>query len=292
VNQGKKGLSKGLEVEVKNSMNALTRVISFTSGKGGVGKTNSVVNTALSLAEGGAKVLILDADFGLANIDVLFNCSAEYHMGHVINGTRDLSEIVVEVSDGVSFIPASNGVESLACLLPEQRQFIFESLQTVACNYDYLLIDTPAGIGPDVLFFNSASHEVICIIHPEPTSLTDAYAMIKVLSHTYGHRLIRVLVNCVESEREALKAYDRLASAVEEHLFVRPEFLGFIPQDQALKSSAQRRSPLVKEFPSSPAASAYKSLAKKIERELFDYQLSGALQFFFQNLVQVNDYGR
>jgi len=291
VNQRANGLSDGLVKQVNSGMNALTRVMSFTSGKGGVGKTHSVVNTALCLADRNAKVLILDADFGLANIDMLFNCKVEHHLGHVLSGSRELSEIVVEASERVSFIPASSGIESLACLHIEQRQFLFESLQELASQYDYLLIDTPAGIGPDVLFFNSASHEVICVIHPEPTSLTDAYAMIKVLSQTYGHRLIRILVNAVDSEREALRAYDRLASAVEEHLFTRPDYLGFVPYDSAVKESAQRRKPLVKEFPSSSATRAYQGIAKKIEQELFDYQPSGALQFFFQNLIQVNQYG-
>ena len=151
----------------------VTRVISFTSGKGGVGKTHTVVNTAVTLAAQGFSVLILDADLGLANVDVLAGVTPKGTLHDVLKGRCALDDILVEGPGGIVIIPAASGVEEIQALGNAEKMVLMSEVERIAHHYDFLLIDTPAGIGSDVMYFNSAAGEVVCVITGEPTSLTD-----------------------------------------------------------------------------------------------------------------------
>ncbi len=264
----------------------LTRVMSVTSGKGGVGKSTAALNLAIALAREGKRVLLLDADFGLANLNVLLGLRPQATLHEVFSGTAALSDIILDGPDGIQIIPAASGVHSMRSLTTDQRLFLMQAVEEVAHNYDYLLIDTQAGIGDEVLHFASASNEILCVINSEPTSLTDAYALIKVLGLHYGEKEISVLVNNVNDLNEAEKAFTRLANAAERFLHVELRYKGFIPRDSSVNEAVQEQKALLTLFPSSSAARAFTTVADRIDRDFYSHRIKGGMQFFFQQLVE------
>lgn len=270
---------------------ANTRVISFTSGKGGVGKTHTVVNVGLALAGMGKSVLVLDADLGLANIDVLLGLEVHHTLEDVLCGRKGIEEIVLQTSSGMAIIPAASGVESMCQLSAQQHAILLSEIEKIAWQYDYLLVDTPAGIGRDVLFFNSASSEIACIINGDPTSLTDAYALIKVMVQNYNEKEFHVIVNNVSTEYQARKAFRRLQDAVDKFLKARLNYLVHIPADEAVAESIAQRNSVVTIFPSSAAARSLVRLAEKIDANFHSQKLKGGMQFFFRQLLDVGAYG-
>ncbi|MDC0358795.1 MinD/ParA family protein [Oligoflexia bacterium] len=273
------------------TVKSTTRVMSFTSGKGGVGKTNTVVNFGIALARAGKSVLILDADLSLANIDVLLGLEVQYTLNDFIKGRKALEEIIIDGPEGISIIPASSGIESICNLEPPEHLMILEAVEKIGWKYDYLLIDTPAGIGSDVMFFNSASNEVVCVITSDPASLTDAYALIKVLSKKYGEKSLSVIVNNVPTNNQATSAFRRLNEAVGKFLQVELKYLGYIPSDQAVHQAVGQRKGLLMEYPSSKAAMAITSMAERVDCEFHSFKLKGGMQFFFKQLLEVGGYG-
>lgn len=270
----------------------ITRVISFTSGKGGVGKTSSVLNVGISLAREGRSVLILDADLGLANVDVMLGLSPRSTLLDVLEGRCSIRDILLPGPEGIMIIPSASGVESICTLSAAQRLQLMEAVEEIASNFDYLLIDTQAGISSEVMYFNSAAGEVVCVINAEPTSLTDSYAMIKLLSRNYGERSISIVVNNVADEREATEAYARLSRAVDRFLQVELRYLGFVPSDMAAREAVQAQSPVAQLFPSSQAALGYARVARRLDERFLERRVKGGLQFFFRQLLEVSEYGR
>lgn len=270
---------------------AVTRVLSFTSGKGGVGKTHTVTNTGIALAELGMSVLILDADLGLANVDVLLNLKPKGNLHDVLKGRVTLDDILIEGPGGISIIPAASGVEELQALDSEAKMFLLQEIERVAHRFDYLLIDTPAGIGSDVMYFNSAAADVVCVITGEPTSLTDTYALIKVLSGSYGEKRVSVIVNDVPSEDAARQAFGKLARAVDKFLQVEVRYVGWIPSDEIVRECVMQQRPVVLEYPSSRIAMAVAEVARTLDEERLSRRLKGGMQFFFRQLLEMSSYG-
>lgn len=281
-------MKKGTQSKIRQDV---TRVMSFTSGKGGVGKTHTVVNTAISLASQGFSVLVLDADLGLANVDVLAGITPKGTLHDVLKGRCSLDTILVEGPGGIVIIPAASGIEEIQALGASEKMVLMSEVERIAHHYDYLLIDTPAGIGSDVMYFNSAAGEVVCVITGEPTSLTDSYALVKVLSASYGEKSFWVVVNDVECEADAQAAFYALSSAVQKFLHVETRFLGWIPSDEAVRECIMERKPLSHIRPSSKAALGISQVARTIVEQAPRRRVKGGMQFFFRQLLDMPGYG-
>lgn len=263
------------------------RTLAITSGKGGVGKTNVVVNLALELADMGRKVLLIDADLGLANVDVVLGLAPKYSINDVIHGEKTLDEIVVEGPRGIKILPASSGVSELSQLTNDEKLMILQELDAYETDADTVLIDTAAGISDMVLYFNTAAQERIVVATGEPTSLTDAYALIKVLHTERQERRFRILVNNVPDERAAKDVYRKLAMAADHFLGgLSLDYLGFIPTDPAVNKSVMQQRALVEAYKNSPASQAFRKLAINLLNLPME-QTSGNIKFFWRRLVNM-----
>lgn len=241
-----------------------TRVIAVASGKGGVGKTNVVANLAVSLSKMGKRVLVLDADLSLGNLDVLLGLVPQHTIEDVLVGTHTLAEIMLIGPAGIHVLPAGSGVPRLTSLTEAQQVMIQEQLADLAAEMDVLLIDTGAGISPNVTFFASSADETMVIVSPEPTSLTDAYALIKVLARQYRERRFKVLVNRARSPREASEVFGKLDVAVDRFLHVAVELVGAVPDDDYVHMAVMQQKAVSDMFPEAPSTQVFKRLAQQL----------------------------
>ena len=239
-------------------------VISVSSGKGGVGKTSIAVNMAFSLARGGLKCLLVDGDLGLANIDVLLGLTVRSTIRDVIAGDEEPSNVIVFPEPGLGVLPASSGVSDMVNLGPEDRGQIGEILGEISHDFDCMIIDTAAGIGPSVLWFNAFAGRSIVVLTPDPTSLTDAYALIKVLNREHGRKEFYLIPNMVKDEREGLQVYEGLGKVVKRFLKITPHHLGSIPRDAEGVKAVREQRPFLKSSPRSKAAEAIDKMSKAI----------------------------
>jgi flagellar biosynthesis protein FlhG len=240
------------------------RVVAITSGKGGVGKTNVVAGLALALAQLGQRVVVMDADFGLANLDILLGLSPKYTLEHVLRGEKVIEEILLEGPLGIRIIPASSGIQELTRLDTMSELRLVQGLQRVAETADWLLIDTAAGIHDSVLKLLMAAQEVILVATPEPTSLVDAYAMVKVLHLRDPNKLLWLLVNNGQSVEESQETVDQLQAVAERFLGKQLQVLGMIPNDPHLLQAVRQQRGVVELFPRSPATQAFQALARQL----------------------------
>lgn len=244
------------------------RVVAITSGKGGVGKTNVVAGLALALAGQGQRVIVMDADFGLANLDILLGLSPKYTLEHVLRGEKVLEEILLEGPAGIRIIPASSGIQELTRLDTMSELRLVQGLQRVAETADWLLIDTAAGIHDSVLKLLMAAQEVILVTTPEPTSLVDAYAMVKVLHLREAAKPLWLLVNNGQSADEAQETIDQLQAATDRFLGKQIKVLGMIPSDPHVLQAVRQQRGVVDLFPRSPAARAFQTIARQLLGEV------------------------
>ncbi len=240
------------------------RMVAVTSGKGGVGKTNIVTNLALALARQGTRVLVVDGDLGLANVDLLLGVAPQYDLQDVILGQRSIRDVVFEGPDGIQVLPASSGVEELANLDEFRTECLIRSLSELENDVDIILIDSPSGIGRNAISMVQAADQILVVTTPEPTSFSDAYAMIKVLSRHPLKCVPSLLVNQANSEDEALGVARRVRTVAKRFLNLDVEYWGCILDDESVSKSVQRQEPFLSTYPYSPAASCIYSLARRI----------------------------
>jgi flagellar biosynthesis protein FlhG len=238
--------------------------LAVASGKGGVGKTNVVINLAVTLARQRHRVAVLDADFGLGNVDVLLGLAPDLHLGHVLSGERELDEIIVEGPEGIRIIPASSGLRELTALTPRQWSRLNAGLTRLTGELDFLLVDTAAGIADNVMAMLQASDRVLVVTSPEPTAVVDAYALIKVLTASAPMKDVGLLVNGARDVREADVVFRQLEVAVTRFLNRRVRSYGFIAQDAAVREAVCQQRPVVCEHPRSPASLCFRVLASQI----------------------------
>jgi flagellar biosynthesis protein FlhG len=268
------------------------RAIAVTGGKGGVGKTNVSVNLGVAAAEQGQRVMLLDADLGLANIDVVLGLHPDFDLSHVLRGERGLDEVLVEGPAGLKVIPGASGVQALAELSPAEHTGLIRAFSEVAADTELLIVDTAAGISDTVLSFSRAAHEIVVVVCDEPASITDAYAIIKLLNRDFGHRRFRVLANMVRSAQEGRELYNKMCRVTDRYLDVTLGFMGAIPFDESLRKAVRAQRPVVQAYPRSRVAQVFRNLAKKIQTWPQPDGANGQVQFFVERLIKYSsDYG-
>lgn len=262
------------------------RVIAVASGKGGVGKTNISVNLALAMVAEGKKVMLMDADLGLANVDIMLGLHPEYNLSHVISGERTLEEVIVDGPNGLQVIPASSGTQNMAELSPAEHAGVIQAFSEVGHDLDVLIIDTAAGIADAVVSFTRAAQEVIVVVCDEPASITDAYALIKLLNRDYGIQRFRVLSSMAHSMQEGRELFSKMVKVTDRFLDVTLDFMGTVPYDEYLRKALQKQKAVIEAYPRSKAAMAFKNLAKKADNWPIPRSAGGHLEFFVERLIQ------
>ena len=260
-------------------------MIAVTSGKGGVGKSNITVNLAISLAQQGQNVLVMDADLGLANIDVLLGLAPRYNLSHVLSGECSLEEIMIDGPAGIKIIPASSGVRSMADLSAAENAGIIQAFSELTIPVDTLLIDTAAGVNESVVSFVRAAREVIVVVCDEPASITDAYAMIKVMNRDFDVQRFHVLANQAHSIQQGRELYTKLARVADKYLDVTLDFIGSVPYDDNLKKAVQKQKCVIETYPRSPSSMALRKIAQKTQNWPAPQSMEGHLEFFIERLI-------
>ncbi|HEY6641021.1 MAG TPA: MinD/ParA family protein [Povalibacter sp.] len=262
------------------------QVIAVTGGKGGVGKTSVAVNLATALATTGRRVMLLDGDLGLANVDVFLGMSPRHTMAHVMSGERSLDEIIIESPHGVQVIPGASGVADMANLSAAGHLSLIQAFSTLNSRVDTLIVDTSAGISHSVVQFSQAAQHVLMVVCDEPASMTDAYALIKVLSRNHDVTRFRVLANMARSPGEGDSLFEKLQRVTSKFLDVTLEYVGEIPEDPYLRRSIREQRPVIGAFPASPSTRAFKKLALKADKWPVPDGPRGNLEFFVERLVR------
>jgi flagellar biosynthesis protein FlhG len=276
-------------VKTTNTLKAKpVRVITVASGKGGVGKTNLSVNLAISLSKLGGRVLLMDADMSLANVDIMLGLQTKYNLSHVLDGERSLREVIVDGPGGIKIIPAASGVKRMAQLSAIENAGIINAFSELSDELDVLIVDTAAGIADSVVSYCRAAQEVIVVVCDEPASITDAYALIKVLSRDYQITKFRLVANMSRSPAHSQRLYEKFSRVCEQFLQVHIDYFGMIPFDQALRDAVQKQVPVTLGQPMSPSAKAFRDMAKKLQDWPEPSGASGYLQFFVENLFKRN----
>ncbi|TMA80414.1 MAG: MinD/ParA family protein [Deltaproteobacteria bacterium] len=268
--------------------NAVTRggrTIAVASGKGGVGKTNIVANLAIALRRRGQRVIVVDADLGLANLDTLLGVNPRATLRHVLHGECPLRDVLVEGPAGIQIVPAASGFEELTQLTNAQRLLLLEQVDSLDGAFDVLLLDTGAGISSNVLFFAAAAHETMVVVTPEPTALTDAYALVKVLSTRYAEQRFAVVVNMARGEFEARRTFTHLSRVAERFLHVSLRWAGWVPFDAEVPEAVRRQRAVVELAPHAPVSRAFERLAQCVVDGPESVPPKGGLQFFFRRLL-------
>lgn len=266
--------------------NHSVQVIAITGGKGGVGKSNVSINLGVCLAEMGRRVVLMDADLGLANLDILLGITARKNLSHVLSGECSLSEILVDGPGGIKIVPASSGTKELVGMGTREHAGLIHAFSELSDDVDVLLIDTAAGISDMVVSFLTAAQESLFVVTNEPTSITDAYALMKLLNQQHGMYRFNVLANMVRTQQEGREIYAKLTKVTDRFLDVALQFSGCIPYDEYLRKAVMRQKPVVEAYPRSKSALAFRTLANKVDAWPLPTTPRGHLEFFVDRLVQ------
>ena len=262
------------------------QVIAVTGGKGGVGKTNVSVNLSLALAELGRRVVLLDADLGLANVDVLLGLTTKRTLADVVAGECDLRDVMIPGPGGIRVVPAASGTQSMVQLSTLQHSGLIQAFSDIGNDIDVLIIDTAAGIGDGVVSFVRAAQEVLLVVTDEPTSITDAYALIKLLNRDYGISRFRVLANMAHAPQEGRNLFAKLTKVTERFLDVALQYVGAIPYDEAVRKAVQKQRAVYEAYPRAKCSLAFKAIAQKVDTWPLPASPRGHLEFFVERLVR------
>lgn len=262
------------------------RVIAVTSGKGGVGKSNVVANLAMALAAQGKRILIIDADLGVGNMDVLLGLSPQYNLNHVLSGEKMLSEIIIDVAPNIKLIPAGSGVQEYTSLGQHEKMKLLDELDMLDEAFDIMFIDTEAGISENVTYFTVAAQEILVVVTPEPTSITDAYALVKLLATRYSEHHFKVLVNMARDSEDALEVFRKLANVAGRFLDISLDYLGCVVRDDRLIDAVKKQKAVFELHSDSDASNCFATLASRILENTRQARLKGNIQFFFRRYLE------
>ena len=261
------------------------RVIAVASGKGGVGKTSVSVNLATALVNAGQRTLLLDTDLGLANVDVMLGLTPRHTLADVFADRCELRDTIIEAGNGLLVVPAASGKRHMTELLPSQHIGLVHAFSQLDLDLDAMVVDNAAGIADGVLTFCQAAQDVIVVVCDEPASVTDAYALIKVLSRDRGVSRLQVLANQVQSPAEGRQLFEKLQRVSGRFLDVTLNYLGAIPRDEWLRRAVQRQEAVVDAFPSAPSAVAFRDIARRSRQWQSPPGARGHVEFFLERLV-------
>lgn len=261
------------------------KVVAVTAGKGGVGKSNISVNLAVSLADKGFKVLLLDADLGLANIDIMLGLQSKYNLSHVMQGLCSLSDIILEGPSGIKVVPASSGTEYMTQLSTNELAGIINAFNGLSDELDYMIIDTAAGISDTVLSFARSSQELVVVVCDEPTSLTDSYALIKVMSKRYHWQRFHIAANMVRKTQDGRDIFNKLLRVSGQFLDVRLEYLGAIPFDEKVHQAVKKQQAVCTLYPKAAASKVIQQMSQKMQDWSFTENATGNTRFFIERMV-------
>lgn len=264
---------------------SMPRVIAVASGKGGVGKTTTSVNLAAAMVNAGQRTLLLDTDLGLANVDVMLGLSPRFTLADVFAGRCDLADTILEGPNGLMVVPAASGKQHMAQLSPQEHVGLVHAFSELGTPIDTMIVDNAAGIADGVLTFCQAAHDVIVVVCDEPASITDAYALIKVLNRDRGVQRVQVLANQVHDAAEGPALFEKLERVTTRFLDINLHHLGSIPRDEWLRRAVQRQEAVVDAFPSAPAAIAYRDIARRARSWQSPSAPRGHVEFFLERLV-------
>lgn len=262
------------------------RVVTLTSGRTGVGKTNIVINLAAALAKRGRRVLVLDEQQGKGSMEKLLGLAARYDLMHVIRREKSLDEVMLRGPDGVDIISAGNGLQVLGELGQEDQDWLVQSFRQLSKTVDVVLVDAIAGVASNVLPLSLASQEIVIVVSPHPSSIKDAYALIKVLNQSFAIHRFHILASKVKNEDEARALHDNMAEVAVRFLDVSLGFMGYVPFDEKLRQAARICRPVVEAFPAAESAKALRDLAETMEQWPQPSGEHGRLEAFMQRLIQ------
>ena len=267
------------------------RVIAVTSGKGGVGKTSIAANIAYLLSRAGYETLLLDADAGLANIDIMLGITPKYNLSHLLRGEKSLEDIVLTGPGNIRILPGASGVRDMADLSARERCVLLEEVESIGNGIDFIVIDTAAGISGNVMYFNMIAKEVIVVVTPEPTSLTDAYALIKLLYQEHGTKRFMLIVNMARDDNDARFVYRRLSNALDRFLHLSIAYMGHILYDDRVEEAVRRQQILMESFPSGKAAQCLSKIVKRLSDEEPAPYDRGAVKLFGRAVIDHEYHG-
>ena len=260
------------------------RVLAVTSGKGGVGKTNTSINLAIALVRRGSRVIVVDADLGLGNVEVLLGLNSLYNLQHVITGERTIMQVLVRGPGGIEIVPGSSGIAKIADLGPRARQNILHGLRQLQENADYIIIDTMAGIAQNAIAFAAAADEVLLVTTPEPSAIVDAYASIKTILQAREDAVIRLIINQVASEQQANAVAGKLSSVSQQYLGRQLSHLGYVPRDTHVSQGVMQSEPFLLRYPQCPASKCIQDVATRIIYQKVDRRKNSG--GFFKRFAQ------
>lgn len=263
------------------------RIISITGGKGGIGKTTISVNLAIAFAKMKKRVLLFDADLGLANVDVILGLNPQKNINDFLVGNCDLNDICIDGPQGIKIIPAASGMQKMAELSSLESIELIKSFSSLTQEVDVMLVDTASGISNQVINFAHASQEIVIVICNDPASLMDSYAVIKILNQKYHRVKFGVIVNRVKDDNEGLGVFSRFQKVTEKFLNINLNYIGSLPQDDYIKIAASQRVSVVDKYPTSISAMAFNSLCYGISHWRDDTVMSGGIHFFFERLIKL-----